>query len=131
MEINQIISKLPKEKQDTYENSSFMKKFGNFMVHYFTFIILFAFLLLWQLLMFLHSPSANGVLEVFIAVAITIQITDKFVKSKYFYILIAVTFAMMIIVHALGFPNDLWILLFAMFIGRKFIPSRKKAEIIE
>jgi hypothetical protein len=128
MESKSSISHLSPEQKDIYEKPKFLHNFTSFIKNYLTFIVLFALLIDWQIHLILNSPHSNDILEMLIVLSLCASISEKLIQSFYYYILLGVVFAMIIIMHYLGFSTMLWILLFSILLGLKLnsIFKRKK-----
>jgi len=101
-------------------DKSFIKKLLlKFQVNNLYFILLFLILLLWQMLIILHSPYSKDALEVFVGLSIVGYINEKFVRTIYFYVILIVIFLTFIILSVLNLPHSQWIILMILLLGRK------------
>ncbi|HPD33195.1 MAG TPA: hypothetical protein P5545_02145 [Bacteroidota bacterium] len=126
MDPKSIPLQLSSEQQDTYNKSTFIQRFINFMKNYLKFIVLFALFIDCQIHLILKSPHSNEVLEMLLVMSFCSSISGKMIQSIYYYILLAFVFGIVIVSHYCGLSTTLWILLFSVLLALKLNSIFKK-----
>ncbi len=121
-----ILSNNTKDEKEILESSGFLKSFSNFLNNYFSFIIYFTILLIWQFSIIFELPYSNTILELFVCIALVQQIKEKFLKSSLFLIPIVAVIILLFVLKSYNIPNTQWIIILGILIGLKIHSLLKK-----